>query len=52
MKKYKGIISTNVNGSECEFEFEVPDNATEEEVEEEAKDAAFNWINWEYHEVK
>jgi len=52
MRKFKGIISTNVNGSECEFEFEVSENATEEEIEEEAKEAAFNWINWEYREVK
>lgn len=52
MRRFKGEISTNVTGSECVFEFEVADDATEEEIEEEAKEAAFNWINWEYREVK
>lgn len=52
MRKFKGIISTNIVGSECEFEFEVEDDATEEDIEMEARDAAFNWISWEYDEIK
>ena len=52
MRKFKGTIETNVIGSACEFEFEVEDNATEDEIEEEAKETAFNFINWQYQEVK
>lgn len=52
MRKFKGSISTNAVGSECEFDFEVEDDATEEEIEEEARETAFNWVNWEYEEIK
>ena len=52
MRKFKGSICTNAVGSECEFEFEVRDDATEEQIEEEAREAAFNWVNWEYDEIK
>lgn len=52
MRKFKGCIRTNVSGSECYFEFEVDDNATDEEIETEAREAAFNWVDWEYEKVK
>lgn len=52
MKRFEGIITTDVIGSECEFEFEVDDDATEDEIEREAKNAAFNYIEWWYKEVK
>ena len=45
MRKFKGKISTNLVGSACAFEFEVEDDATEEEIEEAGRDAAFNWID-------
>lgn len=51
MRKFKGRIMTNIIGSEVDFEFEVDDDATEEEIEEEAKEAAFNYIDWGYEEV-
>ena len=50
MRYYEGSIMTNIIGSECDFEFEVEDDATEEEIEEAARDAAFNFIDWSYHE--
>jgi hypothetical protein len=50
MRKFVGSISTNVVGSECEFEFEVEDNATEEEIEEAGKQAAFEYVDWGYNE--
>lgn len=51
MRRFRGNISTNVSGSNCKFEFDVPDDATSEEIEKEAKDEAFNCVDWEYHEI-
>lgn len=48
MKTVQGYIQTNKIGSECQFEFDVEDDATEEEIEEMAKDAAFQHIEWSY----
>lgn len=52
MRKFKGKIKTDAQGSDCEFEFEVPDDATPELIEREAREAAFNFIEWHYKEVK
>lgn len=52
MRKFKGRISTDKVGSDCEFEFEVDDDATEAEIEETAREAAFNFIDWSYTEQK
>ncbi|WP_169126103.1 DUF7167 family protein [Aromatoleum evansii] len=51
MRTFKGVIRTDIDGSDCEFEFEVADDATEEEIEVEARDAAFNHIEWSYKEA-
>lgn len=50
MRKFVGTISTNKVGSECKFEFEMDDDATDEEIEEAAREAAFNYIEWDYQE--
>lgn len=52
MRKFRGYIGTNQVGSDVYFEFEVPDNATDEEIEEVARDEAFNWVDWHFTEVK
>lgn len=52
MRTFTGTIKTDVDGSEVEFEFDVPDEATQEQIEEEAKQAAFDWVQWSYDEVK
>lgn len=52
MKQYRGYIQTDKIGPKCEFEFEAEDDATPEEIESEAKDAAFNLIEWSFEEVK
>lgn len=52
MRLFKGSIKTDVQGSEVEFEFEVEDDATQKHIEEEAKIAAFDCIQWHYDEVK
>lgn len=44
MKKVKWYIA--LDGTKEEDEFEVEDNATDEEIEEMAKEAAFNYIDW------
>lgn len=48
MKTVKVRVSTNVYGSECLDEFQVDDDATPEEIEETAKDAAFNMMGGSY----
>ncbi|MFU6523818.1 hypothetical protein ACM79J_29760 [Pseudomonas aeruginosa] len=54
MRTFKGSIKTDVQGSdvEFEFEFEVEDNATQTEIEYEAKQAAFEHVDWNFEEVK
>lgn len=52
MRTFKGTIKTDVEGSEVDFVFEVEDNATDAQIEEEAKQAAFEFVQWHYDEVK
>lgn len=51
MRKFKGSIKTDVQGSEIEFEFEVEDDATPEQIDAEAKEAAFDFVQWHYEEA-
>lgn len=51
-RKFKGYIQTDKVGSTCEFEFEVADDATEEQIEEVAREHAFDRVNWSFDEVK
>jgi len=50
MRKFKGVIRTNKVGSDCQFEFEVDDDATEGEIEEVARECAFELIDWHFTE--
>lgn len=50
MRQFTGVIRTDKIGSECEFEFEAEDDATEAQVDAEAREAAFNFIEWHYKE--
>ncbi|NWD57148.1 hypothetical protein HX878_20670 [Pseudomonas veronii] len=52
MRAFTGSIKTDVQGSEVEFEFEVEDDATQEQIDDEAKQAAFDCVQWHYNEVK
>lgn len=52
MRTFKGKIATDNQGSECEFEFEVADNATQDQIEAEAREAAFDRVQWSFKEVK
>lgn len=51
MRKFEGCIATNKVGSGCHFEFEVDDDATLEEIEEIARETAFQEIEWWFDEV-
>lgn len=52
MRTFKGKVSTGLVGSEMEFEFEVEDDATEQEINDEGWQAACELINTEWEEVK
>ena len=51
MRNFKGTIATDKVGSACDFEFEAEDNATEDEIETLARDAAFERIEWGFEEA-
>ncbi len=50
MRRFIGIVKTDAYGSDCEFAFEVEDNATDKEIEEAGKQAAFDYVDWYYNE--
>lgn len=52
MRKFVGSIGTRMHGSDCEFEFEVEDDATEEQIEEIAQECAFELIDWHFKEIE
>lgn len=51
MRKIKAYLETGFAGCRIEEEFEVEDDATQEQIEEEAREAVFNSIDWGWHEV-
>ena len=51
MRRFKGFIRTDKQGSDCEFEFETPDDATPARIDIEAKEWAFACVEWGYEEV-
>lgn len=48
MKTIRVYVSTNKVGSQCETSFQVEDNLSDEEIEEFAKEAMFDLIEWNY----
>jgi hypothetical protein len=50
-RKFVGHIKTDKEGSSCEFEFEVSSSASADEIDKEAREAAFNHIDWSYRQV-
>lgn len=52
MKKIKVYVATDKIGSECYDEFEIEDDATEEEIDKEAGDYIWNMIDSYWEEVK
>lgn len=51
MKKIRVSVSTNRVGSTVTREFEIDDNATEEEINEEAWECACDMIDYGWEEV-
>lgn len=52
MRKFEGTVSVNLVGCVVKFEFEAEDDATEEQIEEIAREAAFAEVQWNYEECK
>ena len=51
MRKIKAYLETGFVVCRFEEEFEVEDDATQQQIEEEAREAIFNSIDWGWHEV-
>lgn len=51
MRLIKGQTSTGFAGAKHEWDFEVEDDATDEEIAEMAHQLAFESIDWSYWEV-
>ena len=52
MKKIRVEVSTSIYGSKVHEEFEVEDNCTEEEIEEELQNCVWDRINVYWEEIK
>lgn len=51
MRKFRVVIETPFVNGEIIEEFEVEDDATEEDIESEAKDIFLNNCNYGFHEI-
>lgn len=51
MRTIRWVLETGIAGCDIEDEFEVDDDTTNEEIDEIAKDTAFNNIGWSWYEV-
>lgn len=52
MRKFKGSVSTNYVGCKNTFEFEVDDDATDEEIQEIALECMWEDLDFYYEEIK
>lgn len=52
MRKFRVHIDTPYEGITPTVDFEIPDEATEEEVEQEAREEFLNIFNYGYEELK
>lgn len=51
MRTLKGTISLGYAGADVEFEFEVPDDATEDKINEECWECGVEYVNCWWEEV-
>ena len=51
MKKYKAVLESSYYGCDEEFEFNAPDGANEDELNEMALDTILENVNFYYEEV-
>lgn len=52
MRKIKWYLDTGYAGADYEGEFEVEDDATDKEIDEEAREYALEKIEWGWQEEK
>jgi hypothetical protein len=52
MKKFRAWLTIGFAGAEREEIFEYPDEANEEEIEEDIKEWAFNYIDWGFAPIE
>lgn len=52
MKKYKAVLESHYYGCDEEFEFEAPDDATEEEINDIAWETLTSNIEWYWEGVE
>lgn len=51
MKKIRAYLETGFAGCAIEEEFEVDDNASDTEIEEQAREVIFDCVDWGWHEM-
>lgn len=51
MRKFNINITIGFPGAEIDEEFEVEDDASDEEIEKEAKTILWNHVEWRYTEI-
>lgn len=51
MRKIKVYLETGFAGCRIEEEFEVEDDATDAQLEEQAREAIFDRVDWGWYEV-
>ena len=52
MRKIVGHLNADIAGYDLEVEFEVEDDATDDEIEKEAFQQVMNFVDWYWEEVK
>ena len=52
MRKIVVYLNADIVGGDIEVEFEVKDDATDDEIEKEAFQQAMNFVDWYWEEVK
>lgn len=52
MRKIVGHLNADIAGYDLEVEFEVEDDATDDEIEKEAFQQVMNFVDWYLEEVK
>lgn len=51
MRKIRAWIRTSKVGSKCEDVIEVPEGISDNDLEELARDVAFNYMEWGYEDI-
>ena len=52
MRFFRVYVNTPYAGTNEEIDFEVEDDATDEEIEDEARESFFNYFNYSFEELE